>query len=458
MDGLIETRVSVLVTNLGQSPGPAAQPVEAEVDGFDAEVVHLVTPLPGGENVSFNFTRRLSPGDHTLSLTLGDAADTTKITARAVDLSLIALGSRVTGNGFIAIDATVTNHGNLAAESVAISAEWSPDAESGPGSYGRLERAASIPRLDPGENVEISVPIQAPAGSYKFTLTAHTDTTPAFKTRNADETSVQMDYVDLEVAVGKVRRLGYRADGSRLLEIPFTVTNRGVAPSGPINAGVLCLAEPPNYCSIIQTLDPIQPGAAANLLLSLALPQGESTLRIFAGGPEDRFQSDDKNVREINVQVAERSPPQLSIEVDTEVTGYWSDGMAGVEVTAFLSNDGRRPFEDPVQVNVTCLRDDLPIDNCGHSFTASMDDGFEADAQTFDLRLPMGRVSLRFDLYTDSAATHPPGQRPGTHPGRHKGGVGLLQRQTRLPGDAIPRRLLRRMRLLGIGDHSQVAP
>ena len=408
--GLVHAEFLAVVSNLGDLQGVSSVPVEVMVDDGDPEVVHIVEDLAGGDAVTFVFTRELAPGDHGVVVRVADADVLLDVTARAADITIETLGYSITVNGFIELQVEVNNHGNLAAESVVISADWSlnPDdpADSNGGKLAaRDESAAVITGLGPGEEMVVSLPFQVETGSYTFGFSADTETIEAHVDNNAAETIVEVDYVQLVVTVDSVRYLGYERTGEGIVEIDVLVVNEGVAASSQLSVGVKCGEKHEGGCSQTLTLDPVPAGSSASGAIPVTLPQGEIDVLVFAGAPDDGYRWGDSNVMEHIINVPVLSAVRLVLDAETAVNGYWSDGTANVEVNAFLSNEGYREFEDVQQITVTCAQDGETIDNCSGEFSLSLLDGFgPAVAEVLTLRVPTGTVSFQIDYGGDELA------------------------------------------------------
>ena len=88
------------------------------------------------------------------------------------------------------------------------------------------------------------------------------------------------------------------------------------------------------------------------------------------------------------------------LSATTTLTGYWSDGRAGVRADVSLRNDGDLPVDGARTVMVEC-RPRVP--GCAQAAEIHMEDGFGPVAAQFDLRLPMGRTSLEFRYGDDES-------------------------------------------------------
>ena len=410
--GLVHAEFSAVVSNLGDLESATSVPVEVMVDGGEPEVVHILRGLPGGQDASFVFTQELRPGRHDVVLRVANADALVDVTAMAADVAIRTLGYRITGNGFIELQVEVTNQGDLAAEPVVVSADWTlnPDdsagSAAGGGPAGQDESAAVVAGLGPGELMVLSLPFQLETGSYTFGFAAETETLEAQRDNNAAETIVEVDYVQLVTTIDSVRHLGYERSGRGNVEIDVLVVNEGLAASSQLTVGVVCDEEYSDGCAQTLTLDSIPGGGSAGGVIPVTLPQGEVDVLVFAGAPDAGYRWGDNNVRQHAIEVPEHPAVMLGLDAEATVAGYWSDGTANVDVTFSLSNWGYREFEDVRQVAVTCLQDGRTINNCNGRFGVSLPDGFgPAAAEPLTLRAPTGTVVLRMDYGEDEPAT-----------------------------------------------------
>ena len=95
----------------------------------------------------------------------------------------------------------------------------------------------------------------------------------------------------------------------------------------------------------------------------------------------------------------------LVLNAAADVTGYWSDGSANVELTATLQNQGNLQLETPVQVAVTCNRSGEAPDGCSETLSLSLPDGNGPAAGALTLRVPVGDTSFRFAYGKDQIET-----------------------------------------------------
>ena len=93
----------------------------------------------------------------------------------------------------------------------------------------------------------------------------------------------------------------------------------------------------------------------------------------------------------------------LSLGASTTLIGYWSDGMANVEVAVSLRNEGSSRLDGAQKVVLTCIADSGASGSCHEEASLSLEDGFGPTSGHFVLRLPMGRTSLEIHYGGDES-------------------------------------------------------
>ena len=393
--GLVKASISVTARNLGELPSTASIPVEARRDGGDPEVVHVVESIAGGEEIYFSFTLALASGEHSVALSMGDADAAAEVDARTADLTIEAMDYRISGDGFTSVDARVTNVGELSAESVVVSANWTSRDD---GSTGGVDRAAAIERLDASQSEVVSLPIEIPTGAYAVTLSVRSDSLEATTDDNSAETSVEVDYVRLALSVDSVSLVGYETDGDGIVEVVLGIANEGKASSGQFAVGVVCADGAGAGCSQTLTLESIQPGVSAQSTLTLAAPQGLTTARAFAGALDNGYRWGPDNVDSLNIEVPDKAPLELAVNAGFAVKGYWPDGTADVELAIIILNEGYAETEDVQSAAVSCSHDGEAVAGCEGEIEAALPDGFASAPQTLSFRVPMDSVEFEFGL------------------------------------------------------------
>ena len=408
---MVQAEFSIVIANTGETAAQESHPVYVSIDDEGPLEVEVIEPLEGGETTSLRFAQDLEPGRHKALVSVKDAEAELDVDARTAEISLGVLEHSIIEDGLTHVRVKASNNGELTAESVVLSVQWqvrrSEDAEAGNGmTSGSNETAAIIDKLEPGEDVEVAVPLQIPSGSYNIELAAYTETLEATSDDNAAQTTVDVEYVRLITSVEAVRHLGYATTGEGLVEVDMRVTNDGVAPGTDLTIGLDCVGEGLVDCSQTVTSDLIPAGNSADLTLSLTVPQGSTEAVAYAGALEDSYRWGHENVAEFAIEVPELPATRLSLEVETSARDeYWSDGTANVDVTFSLRNEGYAEFDNPQPISFVCLREEQIVEGCGGEVTVSLADGFgPEDTESLMIRMPMGITLLEAEYGAEVAA------------------------------------------------------
>ncbi len=91
----------------------------------------------------------------------------------------------------------------------------------------------------------------------------------------------------------------------------------------------------------------------------------------------------------------------LSLDAQTTIVGYWSDGTVNVELTTSLSNQGDLRFNGTRKIIVSCNQGGNSLDVCDGEMNISLPDGFSAASETLTLRIPAGETSFNIDYGED---------------------------------------------------------
>ena len=410
-NGLVQAEFSIVIANTGETAAQESHPVYVSIDDEGPLEVEVIEPLEGGETASLRFAQDLEPGRYKALVSVKDAEAELDVDARTAEISLGVLEHSIIEDGLTHVRVKASNNGELTAESVVLSVQWqvrrSEDAEAGNDmTSGSNETAAIIDKLEPGEDVEVAVPLQIPSGSYNIEIAAYTDTLEATSDDNAAQTTVDVEYVQLAMSVEAVRHLGYANTGEGLVEIDLQVTNDGVAPGTDLTVGLDCPGVESADCSQMVKSDLIPAGDIAEITLSLTVPQGSTEAVAYAGALEDSYRWGHENVAEFVIEVPELPATRLSLEVETSARNeYWSDGTANVDVTFSLRNEGYAEFEDPQPISFVCLREEQIVEGCGGKVIVSLADGFGPEtAESLMIRMPMGITLLEAEYGAEVAA------------------------------------------------------
>ena len=409
-NGFVQAKFSIVIANAGETAAASSETATLTIDDETPIEVELVEPLGGGETTSIEFSHQLKPGRHKAVASVMDSETELDVDARTAEITLETVGHDFTETRLTRIQVKASNNGDLPAESVVISASWQKEPTQDEGNAndetsGRYENAALIDKLEPGEERVVAVSFAIPPGSYDFEFAAETDTLESTLDDNAAETSVDVEYVQLETSVSAVRHLGYTISGLGLVEVDVRVTNDGPASDSNVTVGLNCSDADAGDCSRTKTIDSIPVGGSETVTFSLTISQGETQAVAYAGALDDDFRWGEDNVADFVIEVPEHPATRLVVDAESTVGGYWSDGTADVEVVLSLRNEGYAPFANAQPVTFVCVHEDRTVENCGGEATIILADGFGPEqAEPIALRVPMGVTSLSVEYGADAPA------------------------------------------------------
>lgn len=336
---LVSTEFTVDVINVGGLGGPPSVPVFMTIGEGGPEQVHEVDRPGSGGTASFVVTRDLPLGRHTVSFAIGDSERTIEVDVRASDIVLEPMSHSIAREGSIDLSVMVENQGDLPAEKVSVFAYWKVYETGTDESSTRKQTFAVVDALGAGESQVVTLPVDIPTGSYTFDLEAETESIEVRTDNNAAATIVEVDYVSLVPAVQTTAVSGYELDMTAKAEVEIQVRNTGVAPSGPINVGIVCEDETIEGCTMEFPVDSIAPGASTSIVTQLRLPQGRRPVTVFAGALDNGFRWGDENVQQAEVNV-----PHLTLEESLALLPWVTDGVSS-DITPNVSSAFDPPKE-----------------------------------------------------------------------------------------------------------------
>ena len=95
---------------------------------------------------------------------------------------------------------------------------------------------------------------------------------------------------------------------------------------------------------------------------------------------------------------------KLSPDLNVEVTGYWSDGSASLEVAITLTNEGNLEVAEAQHLRLTCLQGGVALDGCGLDTEMAFPNGYLSETEVLAFRAPVGDVS--FQIQFGRSGTH----------------------------------------------------
>ncbi len=399
-NGVVTAEFSFSIKNVGGPGGPVTIPVVMEIDGLDPEIVEEADRPLDANPVRFSVIRDMEPRQHTILLRVGDAEQTLHVDASAADVVMRPVGHTIVGDGSIELSVKVTNTGDASAHHISVSANLAQALGEAADAPPTQTDSYVVGVLPPGESQTVTVPLQVPTGSHIIMLNAETESLEAVQDNNGTETTIEVEYVSLTPSLDSAMVVGYENDGDGVVEAVLGVRNDGVAPSGPISVGLSCPSGAIGGCAQSVDMESISSGDSSTVALTLTLPQGETPVIIFAGALDDGYRWGDANVQQTSVEVPSKPAVSLAMQAEVNVTGYWSNGTAEVEIMASLRNDGYQQVSDSQVITVVCQQDGETLSDCGGELPIGLANGFGPAGDNLPLTAPMGstlEVSLGED-------------------------------------------------------------
>ena len=137
-------------------------------------------------------------------------------------------------------------------------------------------RHGTLETVIPGDAYEVKLRFDIPIGLYQATVVVQAGTPETLLENNQAEASLEVEYVDLNVALMSAEIVSYENDGRGVVDATISVDNRGVAPSGPIDVWVRCSGDLTEGCSQAISIESILPGENAVAQLTVLVPQGRT--------------------------------------------------------------------------------------------------------------------------------------------------------------------------------------
>lgn len=183
------------------------------------------------------------------------------------------------------------------------------------------------------------------------------------------------------------RVTGYYADGTARIELNGRLSNSGFrAYLGPVPFAIACQL----YDSVADV-----PGCGEQPVVRMADGFGPvpftAELRAPLGSRVDIgavFGQSDRQLTQVTVPV--NLNHLLSLDLQTSVRGYWSDGTATIQINGSLARDGELQINEPVPLSLTCQVDVGEANECGKQPALSLAGDTESAPFEAKLRVPMG--------------------------------------------------------------------
>ena len=344
------------------------------------------------------FTFALTPGDHTVTVLIGDSQSTNEISVDGADVAVEVSAHRFKRGSTVEFDLQISNHGGLSAADVTLNGAWRSTSDE---SLPEGTTIRELGQLEPDQQNQLSIPIVVTAGSYTFDFAVSTSTIEGESSNNSDSVSLDVEFVDLRVSVASTESLGWNGSGRALMSLLINVENAGTDDSERFNLGFECVDETIADCSKSIPIEPVPAGSSIVNEVTVWLPIGETSAKIFAAENEDTFLWGELNAIDYTVHVP--TSPQLVWNLSRisapEIKGYWSDGSTNVNIDLTFVNNGT---DETQTVTIECLQDEVVVSDCGAEFIVQKVPDIYPTLITQTVRLPAGDTDLLFSYGVES--------------------------------------------------------
>ena len=401
-DGTLEAQVSWSVLNVGGSGGPDTVPVSLGIDGGEPELVQTISRPMDTKPIDFSILLELELKPQTVLVRVGEFEQVVEIDARVPDMVIASLQHTLVADGSIELLVEVANGGEVSARDVVVTAEASSVSAGSEDAALIQRREGILETVIPGDPYDLRLHFDIPTGLYQSTVTVQAGTPETLLKNNQAEASLEVEYVDLVTLLESLETVGYENDGDGVVDATVRVSDKGVAPSGPIDVGISCLGDLIEGCAQSVSIESVMPGEDSVVHLTVLVPQGEFSVVAFSGENEDGYRWGDANVQETTIVVPSKPAVSLAMEGAAEVKGYWSNGTAEVELTASLRNEGYQGISDIQVIDVACHQDGEALSDCGGELPIELSGGLGPSEGSLKLSAPMG-TTLQLSLQNEAA-------------------------------------------------------
>lgn len=353
------------------------------VDGAEAEAVSAVPALDAGASSPLLFNLRLTPGRPQVRVQIDDSVSIVAMEILASDIVLVPAAYQVVANGTVNFTVNVSNNGSIPTGPVSVVAN--------------SKVVGTVRPLQDGDTDSLTFGLPLEAGAHVVNVSAAPDTREVDTLNNDAVFNLEIDYVALAVEALSQSTTGFSRDGSASVDLGFRVQNLGVAPSGEFTVAIECKDATDTVCTGTTTIASLLPGGEFEGVINAKLPQGTVSIQLYAGELEDGYRYGRENVEAVTVEVEVQPPVDLQFGVETEITGYYSDGSAAVTVTASLVNNGRDQVTDLRDVLISCRQAGQVVSGCGEVLELELEDGYGPVSAEEQFKVPTGEISLVLD-------------------------------------------------------------
>ena len=382
---------TVVVSNVGNARRGFDTPLIATVDDGEPQEVTDAPPLNAGDTSQLLFNLHLTPGKQQIRVQIDDSISIVAMEILASDVVLTTVAYQVVGEGTVEFTVKAANTGAVPTGPITIVAD--------------AKVVGTIRPLQDGEEGNLTFAVELPAGQHTITVNAAPDDREVNTLNNDAVFNVKVDYVALAIEALAQTTQGFTRTGGANVAIGFKVQNLGVAESGEFTVAFKCKEDPDELCSGSVQVPSLLPGAEFQGTIDAVLPQGTVSLELYAGELEDDYRLGNDNVKTVTVEVPVQPPVDLVFEVPPpEITGYYADGSAQVNVTATLVNNGSDPVNNSRDVLVSCRQEGQVVSGCSTVLKLELEDGFGPTSAEATIKVPAGDVSLILDGVDINAA------------------------------------------------------
>ena len=379
----IAVRFTLKVVNEGEAGRDGLTPVMATVNGVVVEPVAEIPPLNGGEETTLVFDVRLDSGQQELKLRVDDSDSLAVLDLLVSDVTIAPISYQVLADKVIAVRVTLTNQGTLPSRPVQLIA--------------LNDVVATVQPLDPGESEDVTFNIELEKGRHTVEVVASADEREANLSNNSAKFDIEVDFVSLNVRAGSASVRGFIRGGTAEVDVNYRVNNVGVANSGPFVVSIGCPDADIGACTGEHVVENLPPGGEITGTLEAVVPQGISSVVLFAGELEYGYLWGEQNAIPVTLEVPLQPDIVPVFAAGASLNGYYRDGEASVTVDVALRNDGAEPIPGEYPIAVSCYEDGEAISGCGDVVTLDLRDGYGPVEGTLDIRTPSGEIELRLE-------------------------------------------------------------
>ena len=393
-----------MVQNVGNADFEASERLDYRINDEDPSIVAILTELAQGQSKNFTFNFDLPPGDHEISVILGESQTSDTITVEGADLALEVVDHRLKRGGEVEFDLEIANHGELTAKNIALSANWGDT----PDDFIDTEVAFDDDEqgLLPNFTTISTLPIKVAPGAYRFTFDVSTATIEGQKDNNSASIELDVEFVDLRVSVQSSESLGWDGSGRAFMSMLINVENAGLDDSGPFVLGIECAAETIIECASSTEFESVPSGASSFGEVRVWMPVGETLTRVFAVEDEETFRWGELNAIDHTLDVS--GAPDLVWNLtrisEPKVISYWSDGSANVDLDLTFVNNG---VDETRSVLIQCVHADVVLADCGGEIDIQKVADVYPTVVEHTIRLPAGDMQLLFHYGDDEPIATP---------------------------------------------------